>query len=228
MSATTLLVLSVLPTQVYSNLPSDVPTQGVAFKAGPFVPGFANQGEAGRFYDLIFSEEVVEDGNTEFTNGSDKTQLIYTFDYDYYFFREFGLFGVNGSIGYWTVSGTTRVCPGAPDGSTCLPNVAEDNPQSVFNSERGTGVTRLTLLPMSVGVVYKFDLLKRTLQVPLVPYARGGISYTAWRSTGGGEVSERSGTNDDGDRVVEAEGTGGHWGLYGTLGLALNVDWLEP
>lgn len=183
------------------------PQFGVEVGFGPFNPRISGDATVRDYFELVYQPpETRDDSLFEYE------PLLKTFEVDWYFFDEFGLLGVSGSIGHWSIDGRTRVCPDADDGSTCTP-------ETVFDSVTGSTETSLTLVPMTAGVVYKFDWVKKNIPyLPFVAYAEAGLSYTYWRATAGGEKSSRDGL----------DGSGGNLGYYGSLGLALNLDWIEP
>ncbi len=183
------------------------PRFGVEVGFGPYSPRISNDDAIRQYYELMYQPpETQDDAIFEYE------PLMKTIEVDWYFFDEFGLLGASGSIGHWSINGRTRVCPDADDGSTCTP-------ETVFESEVGTTETSLTLVPMTVGAVYKLDWLKKNIPyLPFVAYAEAGLSYTYWRFSANGRKSSREGL----------DGSGGNFGYYGTLGLALNLDWIEP
>ncbi|MEO0459649.1 MAG: MXAN_2562 family outer membrane beta-barrel protein [Myxococcota bacterium] len=205
------------------------PYNGIGLKVGPFQPNVSDSGVQREFYGQVFSREDPESESRPFTSGLTRAEPMYTLDIDYYLVTRYGLLGLTGSVGYWSINGATRVCPQASDGSTCNPDASEDDPDSVTKSVAGNDSTRLTTIPITFGIVYKWDELKRRFRYfPFVPYVKGGITYTYWRNTAGGDGTVRTGVNDSGNSVTLFRGRGGHFGLFGTVGLALNLDWIEP
>ncbi len=78
--------------------------------------------------------------------------------------------------------------------------------------------TGLRLVPMKALAIYRFDVLARRYSVPLVPYAKAGLVVTPWWVVKGGEIE-----------VVEGvRGEGVKFGFAGVLGLALELDFLDP
>lgn len=75
------------------------------------------------------------------------------------------------------------------------------------------------MVPLSLLLVYRFELLANSLSVPLVPYAKGGLAYSFWwTKDGNGDIAR----NSDG-----AKGRGGVVGWQGNAGLMLQLDFLE-
>ena len=84
--------------------------------------------------------------------------------------------------------------------------------------------TRLTVLPISLDAVYRFDVLAERWEFPLVPYAKLGADYAVWWMLDGVEKISRY-TTKSGKSLSALGGTGG---LHGTLGLRLLLDVFEP
>ena len=86
----------------------------------------------------------------------------------------------------------------------------------------GTGTTdektALKVLPLRLVGVYRFDYAALHWHVPLVPYGKLGLAYTAWWAIKGSGVEDFQGKR----------GAGGKWGWTATGGVALMLDFLEP
>jgi len=82
------------------------------------------------------------------------------------------------------------------------------------------GSTSLTILPMYVSAVVRFDELMRRTGVPIVPYGKVGLGAGLWWVNTGDKGSKVG----DGDTAILGRGTslGIHWALGGMLAL----DWL--
>ncbi len=79
---------------------------------------------------------------------------------------------------------------------------------------------RFSVMPFTLLLGYRFELLADRFKVPLVPYARGGLAYGIWwAGNGDGDVS----VNDAG-----VKGRGGSAGWQVNLGMMLRLDFLEP
>lgn len=106
----------------------------------------------------------------------------------------FGELSVNGSVGWFDVSGRAFV-----EGSDA----------------RSGGETSLRLIPVTGTVGLRTTLLEDRMRLPLHPYLELGGSYTFWRiSKGDGSTAS----------VGSAEGSGGAAGLVAVLGLALALE----
>ena len=73
--------------------------------------------------------------------------------------------------------------------------------------------TSLTLLPLSVSLVYRADVLRQFEGVGLIPYAKAGIDCTFWRIAD----TARTGTTD-----------GKTLGWHGALGVSLDLASFDP
>jgi hypothetical protein len=76
------------------------------------------------------------------------------------------------------------------------------------------------MVPLSVFIVYRFELAADFFRVPLVPYAKAGMSYAFWwMRNGAGEIARD---------VGGAPGRGGVVGWQLNPGLMLRMDFIEP
>lgn len=78
--------------------------------------------------------------------------------------------------------------------------------------------TGLRVFQFKALLAYRFDYAAVHWQVPLVPYVKGAFIAAPWWSTSGGEIELADGL----------PGNGVKYGLGGTLGLALMLDFLDP
>jgi hypothetical protein len=79
--------------------------------------------------------------------------------------------------------------------------------------------THLTIMPMYLAAVLRVDVLAREVQIPIVPYVKGGFGYGLWSATNDLGVSRSK------------DGTLGHGHTTGThfaLGGMLLLDPLDP
>ena len=141
---------------------------------------------------------------------------------DRYFLHPGGQLGVTGSIGYFSRSaGAFQV---DEEG-----NVVTDEDGMPVRS--GGDQTRFRMIPMSLGVVYRFTQLDDRLRVPVIPYARAGLSYYYWWITApSGDVAEVP-TMDCPDLGEDCDGDkarGGSLGWQATAGLAFRLERLDP
>jgi uncharacterized protein (TIGR03382 family) len=80
----------------------------------------------------------------------------------------------------------------------------------------------LDVLPFGVVATYRFDwLADRWEWFPVIPYAQAGVQRALWASFNGtGSVSR--------DSASGSRGSGWTWGYTTALGIALNLDALDP
>lgn len=89
---------------------------------------------------------------------------------------------------------------------------------SADTGQRADQSTGLRILPLKALLTYRFDWPKLKWGVPLVPYAKGAFVVMPWWVVNGGEIE-----------VFQGErGEGVKFGLAGTLGIALELDFLDP
>ena len=115
---------------------------------------------------------------------------------DYQFFQKFGSLAAGLSVGYAEKFGHSI------------------DAVSKMQVAQSTG---LRIVPIKALVVYRFDWIKETYKVPLVPYLKGAVVGMPWWVVNGGSV-ELSGIQ---------RGEGIKFGLAGVLGLALQMDFLD-
>jgi hypothetical protein len=84
--------------------------------------------------------------------------------------------------------------------------------------EPATESTGLRLFPIKLLAVYRFDWLAQRHSIPIVPYVKGGFVAEPFWITKGGKTETADGM----------EGTGVRWGVAATVGLALQIDFLDP
>jgi hypothetical protein len=164
----------------------------VGIKVGPYTPD-------------IDSEFMASPGPYERMYGG--AAIMGLVDVERFFLFPLGQVGMFATAGFAQKSASAFApCPPAePD---CMPDTRADGDQTSFR-----------LVPMSLGAVYRFTMFDDQWHVPLVPYARAGLSYYLWWITApDGTVSEI-----DGDRAL-----GASLGWQGSVGLAVRAERLDP
>ncbi len=129
----------------------------------------------------------------------DASMLLFAIDYDRYFWKGFGSFGVGLSAGYAEKYGraTEATAPGAT-GEAAVTAVP----------------TGLHVVPLKLTALYNFDYLANEMNIPLVPYVKGGLAFVPWWTTKGEEVESRDG--------IPLQGAS--FGLAGVAGIAFQLD----
>ncbi len=86
--------------------------------------------------------------------------------------------------------------------------------------ERSSDTTKMNFVPLSFGIFWQMDIFARRWNVPLVPYARAGFTYSIWWIKDGVGSTAKI-TTQSGDTL---HGRGGTWGAYFGGGLRLMLD----
>src|SRR5690606_25326752 len=115
------------------------------------------------------------------------------------FFQAFGSASVGFSLGYAEKFARARAV--LPGGGT-------------EPSEESTGIR---VLPLRLMAVYRFDVGAQRYGIPLVPYVKAGLVGIPYWMVKGSAVEE----------VGDASGSGIRFGYQATLGLSLQLDFLD-
>ncbi len=146
--------------------------------------------------------EFGGDGPFDEMYGS-RRMFHFELEVDGYFWQEFGSLGAYGAIGHATMRA------------------------KAFNSDGTRNVTdtsRLRLLPLRAGVVYRFDELVDRYRVPLAVSLKAGFDwYLWWVQSSNGVADHRPA--EGGARTV---GRGGTTGWHVSAGLHFLLDSLAP
>jgi MYXO-CTERM domain-containing protein len=121
---------------------------------------------------------------------------------DWRIWHGFGELGAGFGVGRWSHEGTALLADGTASNDK----------------------TRMTMIPLTLDVVYRFDILAERYEFPIVPYIRAGGVYSIWWMLDG--VDNISSYTTKAGKSVKAVGATG--GLEGTLGLRLLLDVFEP
>lgn len=157
-------------------------------KFGPFRPSIDSEFGGSGPYSKVFGSGQV---------------LLTRLEFDYEFFKKFGVIAVGGSIGFAKDSGKGLLATG----------------------EKSNDTTTFYLFPMTLDLIYRFDWLAQKYNVPLVPSVKAGFDYYIWWITNGtGKIPQYK------DPVTGkvSQGRGGTFGGHVTFGLAFLMDWLAP
>jgi hypothetical protein len=131
------------------------------------------------------------------------THLLYQLEVDYELWQGFGTLALGAGLGYFRETAKAFVA-GADGTSTTV---------------RSSDETALRLLPVSLLVIYRMDVLAERWQIPLVPYAKIGLNYTLWKIT--------DGNGDQATLLQGGRGAGGTAGWQLAGGVALQLDVLD-
>jgi hypothetical protein len=174
-------------------------------KFGPYTPDI--DGEIATDpgpYERMFCDD--EDPMHVGEGGCNPWSLMTLIELDRYFVHPLGQLGLGFGWGY--MSNSARAFAEGADGR---PN---------YGMRAEADETSFKLMPLSVSAVYRFTKLADDTYVPLVPYAKVGVSYYIWWITkGDGEVTSTPGNGD---------AYGGTLGWQGTVGLFVRADRIDP
>lgn len=135
----------------------------------------------------------------------DGSGLMIKGELDVELWRGFGTVALGGVFGYFNVSAEAFADNSTGTGAST-------------STDRTGSETSLTLLPMSLLAIYRFDWPAEKWNFPLVPFIKFGVNYTVWWIN-----IDDSTASYEGD-----EASGGTFGWQLNAGAALLLDVLEP
>lgn len=159
---------------------------------------FAFELRFGPYYPQV-DEEFGGDGPYEQVFGGDP-QLYFGLEVDWLPLRipYVGAFGPGVGWGYTRTSEAAKI-----------EGTEEDSAQD----------TSLTIMPMHLSAVARFDELMRRTSIPIVPYVKLGIGFGMW-SAGAGDDTARY---EDGTLARDTT-----WGIHTAIGVMLALNWMDP
>ncbi|MFO7565000.1 MAG: MXAN_2562 family outer membrane beta-barrel protein [Enhygromyxa sp.] len=170
-------------------------------KFGPYLPDVD-----ARYQGSGFGPYATIYGRTDETGqaiGQPRKGVLSALSFEWQFYNLGGPFSIGTSIGYFRDSANALI----------------DEPVMEGESTRSSAdKTNFHVIPVTVLLGYRFELLADRFRVPLVPYVRGGVAHGFWIEKKGGELV----TNDAGQ-----QSRGSSWGWQVNLGLMLRLDFLE-
>lgn len=193
-------------------------TWNLGIKAGPYIPDIDSD-----------SSLDAGDGPWESTFGGAGVRI--DVELDRYFLWPGGQFGVTGSVGVMGKTGRGFATESCADGEAGCVSGSKPVIDSSGNPVRSAEKTSFRMLPVSLGVVYRFTGLDDKLRIPIIPYGKAGLSYYLWWVTApGGGIAEAptmdcpdpAGTGCDGDRAL-----GASLGFQATVGIAVRAERLD-
>lgn len=125
--------------------------------------------------------------------------LLSQIEFDYELFHRFGTIALGASYGYFSVSGKAPVANGG--GAT------------------SNDLSTMTVMPLSVSAIYRFDVFLERSRFPLVPFVKGGFDWAYWSITDGNDSIATDATG--------GKGRGGTLGWHGAAGLQLVLDFFD-
>lgn len=183
---------------------------------------FALEIRGGPYYPVIDSE-FDPSGPTPFLDiFGDAPRLMMGLELDWQVLRinYVGTLGIGGAIGY---SSFTRPAPETVAGHS---NLSRPSGQE----------TSFNVLPMYAVAVLRLDGLAEHTPIPLVPYLKVGLGYSAWWVTSGELLARRNADSPIADPAAAAGASadlshaayGGSLGTHLALGMMLRLDIFEP
>ena len=137
----------------------------------------------------------------------DGKALMMSGEFDVELWRRFGTVAIGGSLGYYKNETNALLDTNSTD---TIPS---------NSTTRSAGVTSITLLPLALLAIYRFDWPTERWNFPLVPFAKLGLNYTLWWvNKGDGSTAEFAGE----------KATGGTLGWQFNGGASLLLDVLDP
>jgi hypothetical protein len=97
-------------------------------------------------------------------------------------------------------------------------------PALLLNGEPSEEQTTLQIYPMYAVAVLRVDVLAREMGIPIVPYAKGGLGFAAWRMTNGSGTAKTFGADGT---TVTATAKGVSYGPQFALGGMFLLDFLD-
>lgn len=197
------------PADEAAHLPDPVSHWTFELKFGPYFPDvdseFMSSGDRPPPYEMMFGDDSA---------------VMTVFELDRYFLFPAGQLGLAFSVGY------------AADSARAFqvdPATGEIEVDEEGNFKRAPGdETKFRLLPTSVGVVYRFTALDDRYGIPVIPYAKAGLSYYVWwvRRPDGGLAF----VQDDPTCIEDCEGDkarGATLGYQATAGLLVRMERID-
>ncbi len=130
----------------------------------------------------------------------DQKKLAWRTELSWQFFRGFGTLALGADAGYFHRSGKALL----EDGT------------------RAADSTSFILVPLGLKLVYRFDVLQNHYNIPLAPYAKGGLVYNLWWITdGNGDVATW-------ESAGGGKARGATTGYEFSAGLSLLLDVFDP
>jgi len=171
-------------------------------KFGPYLPDIDRRytGSGLGPYATVFGEQ----GSDGQATAQPKKGLFSVLGFEWQFYHLGGAFSVGTTIGIFK------------DKAQAL----QLEPSDTGSYRNGADTATFNVVPITLLVGYRFELLADRFKVPLVPYARAGLAYGFWWATKGGR----------GDISITSDGKkarGGSLGWQANLGLMLRLDFID-
>jgi hypothetical protein len=157
-------------------------------------------------------------------SGTGPYELIFDNDPQFYFGMEFDWLPLRipwvGAIGPGIGWGFTTATGKSMEEGTCRPGTLGDCVPT--NQD-----TKLTIMPMHLSAVVRFDEVMRRTGIPLVPYAKLGFGLATWSASSVNGVSDKE-LECPGDECESVLGRDTTLGIHTALGISFSLNWLDP
>lgn len=181
---------------------------------GPKPPNWAFEIKLGPYFPNIDDEAGLK-GKPYATTFGSGSSLLAQIELDHYFFHPLGELGIGISAGYMSNGANAFIQASDADGNPLPMPKCTDNTSMC----RSADSTDFTMYPLALLAVYRFTMIADRSVVPLVPYAKLGLSYYIWRMTNfTGGTSSFNGN----------DAAGGTLGWQGTIGISIRAERLDP
>ena len=173
----------------------------IEIKFGPYLPDVDRNYTGSGFgpYAAIYGKT---DSNGV-TIGQPKRGVYSVLSFEWQFFNAAGPISIGTTLGLFRDTANAIIAEPVPDGDY---------------TRSSADKTSFTVIPITLLLGYRFELLADRFRIPLVPYARAGIAHGFWVEKKGKKLT----TNDAGE-----QSRGGSWGWQANLGLMLRLDFIE-
>ncbi|HLT37693.1 MAG TPA: MXAN_2562 family outer membrane beta-barrel protein [Enhygromyxa sp.] len=170
-------------------------------KFGPYLPDVdaRYQGDGFGPYATIYGRT----DDSGMTVDQPRKGVFSVLGFEWQFYNLGGPFSLGTSIGYFRDSADALIDEPVMDGESLRSSADKTN---------------FHVVPITLLLGYRFELLADRFRVPLVPYARGGVAHGFWIEKKGGKLV----TNAAGQ-----QSRGSSWGWQVNLGLMLRLDFIE-
>lgn len=175
------------------------PIWGLQLRFGAYRPRISTNAQVQELYNLVF----VRNSHAFFR----ERPLQMGLEFDLYAPRPIsplGQLGLYGRVSYWRIQGVTRLCTN--DAGTPIACTAS----TVFQSAQGQDSATFSIVPVSVGALWRIDTLYRKTPVPLLFHLKLGLDHHFWWGDSGVEIARYQGH----------KAIGGTWGYSTSFGIS--------
>jgi hypothetical protein len=203
-------------------------------KFGPYVPALdETEGLNGK---TPFSDRFGDPADPY--QAAPSRGLLSLVEFDYQFFHRFGVLGIGLGGGYYRKTarafgnvaappavGYCQVKPGVDGGprTYALPNGMPTSADACFSEDENI----FNVVPLSLLLVYRFDVLDKRFRIPIIPYVKLGLGYYIWWFGNSGSFVSQVNTQDAEGAIVSANASGATAGFLLHPGLAIDLSAID-